>query len=172
MGLALLLAGCAVGGGAYMATAAPSPAPPPVTMTEFKAMAAAPELYQGRRVVLGGEIVALRQEGGKSILTLDQQELTPRTLYPVDFQTPGGRFLVESDQVLSPQVYSVHRKVTAIGAVVGRHEGLLLVRAQDLRLFPASYGPVAVPPSFYNYDPNLEYWFTPPYFDPYRNEFP
>ncbi len=172
MGLALLLGGCAVGGGAYIAAPAPAPAQPPVTPTEFKAMAAAPELYEGRQVVLGGEIIALRQEGGKSILTVDQQELTPKSLYPVDFQTPGGRFLVESDQPLAPAVYAVHRKVTATGTVAGRREGLLLVRAQNLRLFPASYGPVSVPPSFYNYDPSLEYWFTPPYFDPYRNQFP
>ncbi len=29
------------------------------------------------------------------------------------------------------------------------------------------YSGMGVPPSFYNYDPALEYWFTPPYFDPY-----
>ncbi len=167
-GLALLLWGCAGG----LAPVAPVPAQPPATMTEFKAMAAAPELYQGRQVVLGGEIAGLKQENGKSMLTVDQQELTPKSLYPVDFQTPGGRFWVESDQALSPGVYGGHRKVTVIGVVAGRKEGLLLIKARDLRLWPASYGPVAVPPSYYNYDPNLEYWFTPPYFDPYRNNFP
>ena len=29
------------------------------------------------------------------------------------------------------------------------------------------YSGMGVPPSFYNYDPALEYWFTPPYFNPY-----
>jgi hypothetical protein len=26
---------------------------------------------------------------------------------------------------------------------------------------------LGVPAEMYNYDPNLEYWFTPPYFNPY-----
>lgn len=25
-----------------------------------------------------------------------------------------------------------------------------------------------VPPSFYNYDPTMKQWFSPPYFDPYE----
>ncbi len=29
------------------------------------------------------------------------------------------------------------------------------------------YSGMGVPPSYYNYDPALEYWFTPPYFNPY-----
>jgi len=44
---------------------------------------------------------------------------------------------------------------------------------------PGAYGPalrpqmppysgMGVSPSFYNNNPALEYWFTPPYFDPYR----
>jgi hypothetical protein len=29
------------------------------------------------------------------------------------------------------------------------------------------YTGMGVPPSFYNNDPALEHWFTPPYFNPY-----
>ncbi len=29
------------------------------------------------------------------------------------------------------------------------------------------YTGMGVPPSYYNNDPGLEYWFSPPYFNPY-----
>lgn len=35
--------------------------------------------------------------------------------------------------------------------------------------YGAQPGVTTVPPSWYNYDPNMEKWYTPPYFNPYMN---
>jgi hypothetical protein len=55
--------------------------------------------------------------------------------------------------------------------VAGQKNGLLLLKAEKIYFLEGPrwekyYYPV--PPEWYNYDPNLEYWFTPPYFDPWR----
>ena len=35
--------------------------------------------------------------------------------------------------------------------------------------YGAQPGVTTVPPSWYNYDPIMEKWYTPPYFNPYMN---
>ncbi len=35
---------------------------------------------------------------------------------------------------------------------------------------PIGYGGLAVPPSYYDYDPTMQQWYTPPYFDPYATQ--
>jgi hypothetical protein len=40
-------------------------------------------------------------------------------------------------------------------------------RTTQIASGPQPYTGMGVPPSFYNNDPALEYWYTPPYFNPY-----
>jgi starvation-inducible outer membrane lipoprotein len=136
----------------------------------FAELSAHPEQYQGRVVIFGGEVVSLQPWGPDgTLMTVNQQEIgrlgDPRGA------PSGGTFLVESDAWLNPNTYQPKSTVKVAGVVQGRRDGFLLLKAREV-IFNAPpvwekwYYPV--PREWYDYDPNLEYWFTPPYFDPYR----
>ncbi len=108
--------------------------------------------------------------GQGSLLSLDQHDLDSH-LFP-SAPASGGTFLVESDEWLNPSTYQPKSKVTVAGEVMGRKDGFLLLKAKQIRFWEGPrwekwYYPV--PREWYNYDPALEYWFTPPYWDPWRH---
>lgn len=136
----------------------------------FAALKANPEQYQGKLVILGGEVMSVSWKDGKSLLAVNQRELDPR-LQPYG-PGYGGTFYVESDEFLSPSYYVANRKVTVAGVVQGRLDGAPLLKARQIHL--GDYAPwekwyYPVPREWYGGDPALEHWFTPPYFDPWRN---
>jgi starvation-inducible outer membrane lipoprotein len=137
----------------------------------FAALRANPEKYQGKLVILGGEVISASRQDGKSLLAVNQRELDPR-LQPYG-PGYGGTFYVESDEYLSPSSYAANRKVTVAGVVRGRVNGAPLLQARQIHL--GDYPPwekwyYPVPREWYGGDPALEYWFTPPYFDPWRTK--
>ncbi len=164
LGLMLaLLSGCATG----ISPSLQQQAGPPV---DFAALRANPEAYQGRLVILGGEVMSLEPWGKDgTLMTVNQQELSqlgnPRGA------PSGGTFVVESEKWLSPGTFQPKSTVKVAGEVKGRRNGLPLLRAQEV-IFDAPpvwekwYFPV--PREWYDYDPSMEYWFTPPYWDPWR----
>lgn len=135
---------------------------------DFTALRANPEHYQGRLVLLGGEVISVSPKDNGSLLAVSQQNLDSR-LQP---QGPSyGNFYVESREFLSPSFYVHKRKVTVAGVVKGRLDGAPLLEARQIHL--GDYPPwekwyYPVPREWYDGDPALEYWFTPPYFDPWR----
>jgi starvation-inducible outer membrane lipoprotein len=162
LGLSVALAGCA-------------PAISPTLQQEsgprvsFAELAANPEKYQGQTKVLGGEVMQVQPLGQGSLLSMDQHELDSH-LFPSGAAS-GGTFLVESDEWLSPSAYQPKSKVTVAGVVAGKKNGLLVLKAKQIRVWEGPrwekwYYPV--PREWYGSDPNLEYWYTPPYFDPWR----
>ncbi len=137
--------------------------------TNFAALKASPEKYLGKLVILGGEVISVSRRDGKSLLALNQRELDPH-LQPYG-PGYGGTFYVESDEFLSPSLYVANRKVTVAGVVRGRVDGAPLLEARQIHR--GDYPPwekwyYPVPREWYGGDPALEYWFTPPYFDPWR----
>ncbi len=135
----------------------------------FAELAAHPERYQGQTQILGGEVMQVQPLGQGSLLTMDQRDLDSH-FFPTG-TTSGGTFLVESDEWLNPAIYQPKSKVTVAGVVAGRKGGLLLLKAKQVHYWEGPawekwYYPV--PREWYEGDPNLEYWFTPPYFDPWR----
>ncbi|MDD5641681.1 MAG: Slp family lipoprotein [Syntrophales bacterium] len=160
--LLVMLTGCATA----IAPSLQQQAGPPV---DFAALSAHPEQYQGRLVILGGEVMKVEPLGQGSLMTVNQQPLSmlgnPRGA------PSGGTFVVESDRYLSPATYQPKSTVKLAGTVVGRKHGFPLLKAKEV-VFNAPpvwekwYYPV--PPEWYGNDPNLEYWFTPPYWDPWR----
>jgi hypothetical protein len=56
--------------------------------------------------------------------------------------------------------------VWLIVAWVGLMSGCTAPGAQYQQSAASESYPSYVPPSFYNDDPTLEYWFTPPYWNP------
>lgn len=157
-----LLAGCATG----IAPGLQQEAGPPV---DFAALSAHPEQFQGRLVILGGEVMSVQPQGQGSLMTVNQQDL--RMLGNPKGVPSGGTFVVESYQWLNPDTFQPKSTVKVAGEVMGRKNGFPLLKAREV-IFNAPpvwekwYYPV--PPEWYDHDPNLEYWFTPPYFDPYR----
>ena len=135
----------------------------------FAELAAHPDKYQGQTKILGGEVMQVQPLGRGSLLSLDQHELDSH-LFPGGGAS-GGTFLVESDEWLNPATYQPKSKVTVAGVVAGQRNGLLVLKARQIKFWEGPtwekwYYPV--PPEWYDYDPSMEYWFTPPYFDPWR----
>jgi starvation-inducible outer membrane lipoprotein len=156
-----LLSGCAgVSPGVQQQAGAP---------VDFAALSAHPEQYQGRIVILGGEVMQIQPSGKGSLMTVSQRELDK--LYEYKTVPSGGTFVVESDEWLSPSTYQPKSTVKVAGEVIGRKNSFVAIKAKEVVL---AANPVwlkyyyPVPPEWYDHDPNLEYWFTPPYFDPYR----
>jgi starvation-inducible outer membrane lipoprotein len=162
LGLGLALAGCTPAISPELQQSAGSP-------VGFAELAAHPEKYQGRTTILGGEVMQVQPLGTGSLLSVDQRELDGR-LFP-GFGASGGTFLVESDEWLNPSTYQPKSKVTVAGVVMGKKNNLLLLKAKKIHYWEGPrwekwYHPV--PREWYDSDPSLEHWFTPPYFDPWR----
>ncbi|MBW1991408.1 MAG: Slp family lipoprotein [Deltaproteobacteria bacterium] len=128
-----------------------------------------PEQYRGKLVILGGEIISVSLQEGMCLLAVHQRDLDHH-LQPYG-PGYGGTFYVESEEFLPPSRYVKGRKVTVAGVVKGSLKGSPLLQARQIHL--GDYPPweewyYPIPREWYNGDPNLEYWFTPPYFDPWR----
>lgn len=163
LGLSLSLAGCAPA----ISTSLQQEAGPKVGFAELSAH---PEKYLGQVKILGGEVMQVQPLGQGSLLSLDQHELD-RNLFPSGAAS-GGTFLVESDEFLSPSTYQPKSRVTVAGVVAGQKNGLLVLKAKQVHYWEGPrwekwYYPV--PREWYDYDPAMEYWYTPPYFDPWRH---
>ena len=163
LGLGLALAGCAPA----ISTPLQQEAGPKVGFAELSAH---PNKYLGQVKILGGEVMQVQPLGQGSLLSLDQHELD-RNLFPSGAAS-GGTFLVESDEFLSPSTYQPKSRVTVAGVVAGRKNGLLVLKAKQVHYWEGPrwekwYYPV--PREWYDYDPAMEYWYTPPYFDPWRH---
>jgi starvation-inducible outer membrane lipoprotein len=155
-----LAAGC----GPAISTSLQQEAGPRVS---FADLAAHPDQYKGRLEILGGEVMSVAPWGTGSLLTVDQRTLDDR-LYPVG-TTSGGTFVVESEVWLNSNQYVPKSKVVAAGVVAGRKDGWLLLKAKQVTfLSPPTWEKYYYPVPREWYPPELEYWYTPPYFDPYR----
>ncbi len=161
LGLFLLAAGC----GPTISTGLQQKAGPEVG---FAQLAANPDRYQGRVVILGGEVMTVQPWGERgSLLEVDQRSLDDR-LYPIG-TTSGGSFLVESDQWLNSNFYQPKSKVTVAGVVEGQKNGVLLLKSSQIHLWgPPTWEKYYYPVPRSWYPPEMEYWFTPPFFDIYR----
>jgi len=158
----LLLA--AGGCGPAISTGLQQEAGPPVSFAELTAH---PDRYKGRLTILGGEVMDVTPWENGSLLAVDQRQLDAR-LYPIGTAS-GGTFLVDSDQWLNPNEYLPKSKVVLAGVVKGAKNGHLLLKARQITLLaPPTWEKFYYPVPREWYPPELEYWYTPPYFDPYR----
>jgi len=133
----------------------------------FAELAARPDQFKGRTEILGGEVMSVTPWGTGSLLAVDQRPLDDR-LYPVG-DASGGAFLVESDVWLNSNQYVPKSKVVVAGVVGGQKDGRLLLKAKEVTfLAPPTWEKYYYPVPREWYAPELEYWYTPPYFDIYR----
>ena len=154
----------AMGCGPAISTSLQQEAGPPVGFAE---LAARPDQFKGRTEILGGEVMSVTPWGTGSLLAVDQRPLDDR-LYPVG-DASGGAFLVESDVWLNSNQYVPKSKVVVAGVVEGQKDGRLLLKAKEVTfLAPPTWEKYYYPVPREWYAPELEYWYTPPYFDIYR----
>jgi starvation-inducible outer membrane lipoprotein len=154
----------ALGCGPAISTQLQQAAGPPVS---FAQLAAHPDEYRGRLEILGGEVMSVTPLNRGSLLTVDQRPLDDK-LFPVGASS-GGTFVVESDQWLNPNEYQPRSTVVVAGVVAGARDGWLLLKARQVKLLASpTWEKFFYPVPREWYPPELEYWFTPPYFDPYR----
>lgn len=115
LSLLVLLSGCSSG---------PPVIPPELesqidSSVSFPQIAAAPSTYQGRTVLLGGEILSakrLREGTQLEILQLPVVNDDPPALRRTESQ---GRFLAYHPGGLDPAAYSAGTRVTVVGEVTG-----------------------------------------------------
>ena len=133
----------------------------------FAELSARPDRYKGQLTILGGEVMSVTPWEQGSLLTVDQRQLDDR-FYPVGAAS-GGTFLVESDEWLNSTKYVPKSKVVVAGVVVGQKDGWLLLKARQVTfLEPPTWEKFSYPVPREWYPPELEHWYTPPYFDIYR----
>ena len=155
----------AVGCGPAISTSLQQEAGPRVSFAE---LAAHPDKYKGQLTILGGEVMSVTPWGTGSLLTVDQRQLDER-LYPggrrLRGHLPGGE-----RRVAEPPPGTIPKsKVVVAGVVEGQKDGRLLLKARQVTfLAPPTWEKYYYPVPREWYPPELEYWYTPPYFDIYR----
>jgi outer membrane lipoprotein len=141
----------------------------------------APEQYAGQVVMIGGEILSVRNTPGGAELEILQRALELEE--PMFTDRTAGRFLARHPGFLDPAVYEVGRRVTIVGVVAAPVERKIdevdhryaVIDAQKVQLWPAQ----TWPSRYYRYPPpywadpywyGYPYWWYGPYYphwDPY-----
>ena len=135
----------------------------------FEALLQEPEVYKGQKVILGGYILETVNEPDRSLLTILQAPLDHQNK-PKSQDLSEGRFLVETDKFLDPEIYNKNRKVTVGGNVLeGRLQPLgsrayryPVIGAEELHLWSKEMRYIQP------FDPYHYYWHYPWYYDPYH----
>lgn len=84
----------------------------------FQELKENPDLYQGRKVLLGGQIVNMENLKEETRLQILQKPLG-RGDVPQATDESEGRFLVDYGGYLDPAIYRSGRSVTVVGEVIG-----------------------------------------------------
>lgn len=77
-----------------------------------------PESYKGRRILVGGEIIEIRNLQNKTEIEILQKPLG-RDRAPINVDESGGRFVLIHPAFLDPSVFRSGRRLTAVGLVEG-----------------------------------------------------
>ncbi|MBM4295047.1 MAG: hypothetical protein FJ126_09135 [Deltaproteobacteria bacterium] len=165
--LCLSALGGLLGGCAPVSSQMPGRAIPSLIFADLQSH---PEKYQGQMFILGGLVMSVQPHKNGSLLWVDQRPLDTWNR-PLRNAASGGSFAVESDQWLPSYSYAPQREVTVAGVVEGKMDKGPLLKAREITL--GEYEPweewyYPIPRHWYDYDPRMEFWYTPPYFDPRR----
>jgi outer membrane lipoprotein len=117
--------------------------------------------FLGRRVLVGGDILATRPMPGATEVELLAKPLD-RDDRPRRGDVSDGRVIVRTSEFLDPAVYAERRRLTVIGAVSGHEERKIgelpyrypVIAAADIKLWPRDVEVAPYPPPWpYVYDP-------------------
>ena len=133
----------------------------------FEILLQEPEAHRSQKVILGGYIVETVNEPERSLLTILQAPLDYQNK-PKSQDLSQGRFLVQTEKFLDPEIYNKNRRITVGGKVLGGRSQPLgnrsyrypVIGAEELHLWQEE---VRCRPSF---DPFRCYWYDPWYYEP------
>ncbi len=85
----------------------------------FAALHKNPDVYKGKIVIFGGQIIATTVKADETWIEVLQRPLNYRQK-PLDTDQSSGRFLVRFQGFLDPSIYAYGRKLTVAGKVEGK----------------------------------------------------
>ena len=85
----------------------------------FERLLKNPEAYQGRTVLLGGDIIDTENHPEKTLIVVLQRPLG-RGRKPASVDVSMGRFIVIVQGFLDPAIYRPARKITVVGLAAGK----------------------------------------------------
>lgn len=99
--------------------------------------------HLGRRVILGGEILATTPKPGETEIEVLSRPLRAGDV-PERSDSTNGRFLVRTPDFLDPAIYAPGRRLTILGTVAGRSERRVgdlpyaypVISAERIKLWP------------------------------------
>ena len=89
------------------------------TSVSFVQLSKEPDTYQGRTVLLGGDVIETQNLPDKTLVIVLQCPLGRRG-QPGAGDVSEGRFLIQTTGFLDPAIYSPGRRLTVAGTVVGK----------------------------------------------------
>ena len=130
----------------------------------FQQLREQPASYEGRTVLLGGEIIRTHNKQEGTTIEILQKELD-RWGRPKGKDETGGRFRVFADRFLDPVVFSQGRRVTIAGIVAGGQVEKIgevdyvypLLRAREIHLWQDRSRSVVIYPYPVWYQWDLDY---------------
>jgi outer membrane lipoprotein len=84
----------------------------------FEQLLENPEAYQGKTVLLGGDIIEAKNYPDKTLIVVLQRHLELRNRPAAD-GVSKGRFIVSISGFLDPAIYRKGRQITVVGSVSG-----------------------------------------------------
>jgi outer membrane lipoprotein len=85
----------------------------------FSELISNPDKYIGETVLLGGEIIETRPAKNRSEIMVLQLPLDSEA-QPMPKSRSKGRFLIQSDQFLDPEIYKKGRRLSLVGRIIGK----------------------------------------------------
>jgi outer membrane lipoprotein len=89
------------------------------TSVSFAQLSKDPEAYQGKTVLVGGDVIETQNLSDKTLVVVLQRPLGRRG-EPGAGDISEGRFIIQTPGFLDPAIYSPGRKLTVAGTVVGK----------------------------------------------------
>ena len=136
----------------------------------FEALRKEPEIFKGRTVILGGDILKTHNAPQQTSIEILQKPLDNYEAPRITDQT-GGRFIAQCEQYLDPAIYDRGRQITVAGEVLGSYAGHVgeadylypLISCSEVHLWPRASEESAYPHPWllYRYHP----WYWSPYDD-------
>jgi outer membrane lipoprotein len=90
-----------------------------LTDVHFIQLSANTDAYRGQTVILGGHIIEVRNEARQTIMVVLQTPLGSGQ-EPLSPDRSEGRFLLQSEGFLDPEIYAKGRTITVAGRVLGQ----------------------------------------------------
>jgi outer membrane lipoprotein len=114
----------------------------------FAVLKAAPDAQKGKKMIVGGEIIAVRNAKETTEIEVLAKPLAS-DMSPVQADVSLGRFILIEPSFLDPMIYKAGRRMTAVGKVAGGRiekvgEAELTVpifEEAKIHLWPTAYTP-------------------------------